>query len=291
MFSVFFAEFVKTLGELCHVIFSGTNDHSEVARLKEALTGEGQTVLLNQQLLAEVDVILDVFEMVHFNFAHQIHGSCTLDRSHTFDLAHKFKCVLRGSSKLVLKSLKVAFRHFTEDLRQSSLHQRVRVEQNHLLLRHSLEDIIKVAVFIIYNIPATTPARQAVNFRNRSSSDHRNVFAKVSKGVELGVLVIIKSVVHFISDDRNLVLVTDSKDFKHVLFRPASATGIAWVVKQDSFDLGSDYGLELSNIDVPVLLRVKLVVLKVNVKVLADSLDEGETRTGHQNCVTLVTQN
>lgn len=79
------AELLQAITKLIDSSLCGAEDHAEEAFLKEALRWEGQAVLLLQQLLAEVDIVFDAFELLKVNTHHHIHGCTASDRSYTSD--------------------------------------------------------------------------------------------------------------------------------------------------------------------------------------------------------------
>jgi len=83
----------ETVTELKQDLGLCADDHSEESLGEEALRGESQAVLLGEELLAEVDVVLDVLEIFRINLNHHVHGGATLDRFDSVD----FGQALEGS--------------------------------------------------------------------------------------------------------------------------------------------------------------------------------------------------
>ena len=61
----------------------------------------------------------------------------------------------------------------------------------------------------------------------------------------------------------------------------AGAAWIRWVVDEDGLSAVCDLALEMVKIDLPALVRKKIVVVKFNAEILANRLTKRETRLGH----------
>ena len=61
----------------------------------------------------------------------------------------------------------------------------------------------------------------------------------------------------------------------------AGAAWIRWVVDENCLGAVCDLALEMVKIDLPALVRKKIVVVKFNAEILANRLTKRETRLGH----------
>ena len=61
----------------------------------------------------------------------------------------------------------------------------------------------------------------------------------------------------------------------------AGAAWIRWVVDEDGLGTVCNLAFEMVKIDLPALVRKKIVVVKFNAEILANRLTKRETRLGH----------
>lgn len=81
--------------------------------------------------------------------------------------------------------------------------------------------MVKVAVVIVCEHPAASPAGNAVDLREGTEADHWHSLGHLTKGLELPLFVVAQAVVNLISDDGNSVLICHFDDLFHVGLRPA----------------------------------------------------------------------
>ena len=84
-------------------------------------------------------------------------------------------------------------------------------------------------------------------------------------------------------------LFSDCENLLDVLSGEARAAGVGWVVDEDGAGLVGDLGLEILDVDLPLLLRLESIAIKFHTKVLADGLTQRETRLGHKDAITNLT--
>jgi len=77
------AELLKALSELIYSVSGGADDHAEEALFEETGAREGETVLLIQQLLAEVHVVSNSIKFFEVNSHHHVHRGARLNRRYT----------------------------------------------------------------------------------------------------------------------------------------------------------------------------------------------------------------
>lgn len=111
------AEFLQTVAKFIDNLVGGADDHSEEATLEETLAREGQTVLLVQQLFAEVHVVCNIAELFKVNAHHHVHGSAASNRSYTANGGQFRKGSLRGGSQFHFHVFEVTVGHLFEYLR------------------------------------------------------------------------------------------------------------------------------------------------------------------------------
>ena len=115
-------EGLEAISERIDSFWLGADDHSEEATLKEALAWESEAVLLMEELLAEVDIIFDVFEAVKLNLDHHVHGCTASDWDYTVNRRQPCVSRLRGQSELLFHRFKVRARDLLENFWQRELY-------------------------------------------------------------------------------------------------------------------------------------------------------------------------
>ena len=174
------AEFLEAISELIDSRLRRANDHAEEALLKEALRGESQTILLRQQHLAELDVVADAVEFVELDAHHHVHGSAAPDRRYTSDLRETQESCLTGGCQFLFHRLKVAVGHLFQNAWQCKLHERVWMQLDHRVHVHARQHIVEVALIVVHDGPAASPAWQAVDLGDSTSADDWHSLGRLS---------------------------------------------------------------------------------------------------------------
>ena len=169
------AELLQAIAKLIDSGLCGAEDHAEEALLEEALRGERQAVLLLEQLLAEVDIVFDALKLVKVDAHHHIHGCAASNRSYTSDGGEAGEGGLRRGRQLLLHGFEVTVGHLRQDSGEGLLHQRIWMQLNHRVHVKPGKDVVEIALVVVHDGPATSPAGQAVDFRDgtRANDWHR----------------------------------------------------------------------------------------------------------------------
>ena len=67
------------------------------------------------------------------------------------------------------------------------------------------------------------------------------------------------------------------QDFEQVFLSETGAARIRWIVYEDCLGVGFDLGFEVVQVDLPLLLRDQVVVVKFDAEVLANRLAKRES--------------
>jgi len=111
-------ESLKSVSKIVNNGSLSANDHPEVSISKETFRRESHTVLISQQLLAEVNVVINVLQKIKIDAHHHVHSSAGLDRSHTFNILQTVVSAVRSFLEFGLQVSEMFFRDFTKNFRK-----------------------------------------------------------------------------------------------------------------------------------------------------------------------------
>lgn len=132
--------------------------------LIEACAGEGKRILLGEELLDKVDIVFNSVEVVDVDPHHHVHCSTAFNRNHSGNLGEAFECDFAGSLEHSLHICEVTLWHLFQDAGQCCLDQRARVQYDHGLEAQIVDYFVEVALMVVNNGPAESPAGHAENF-------------------------------------------------------------------------------------------------------------------------------
>ena len=122
---VLVAERLKSFGKIFENFYLGADNNSEESSLEEALRRESETVLVQQKLVAKVNIIFKSLKLIHLNSNHHIHSRTWFYWRHTPNVFDKvIRCAWR-SQKFAFHVIHVRFWDSFEDFRQRRLNKRV----------------------------------------------------------------------------------------------------------------------------------------------------------------------
>jgi len=79
-----------------------------------------------------------------------------------------------GGLKLALQVNEELVGHLTQDLGEGVLDERVGMQLNHGVLAEVVDDLVEVALVVVDDGPAASPARNAVDLGKGTSAHHGN---------------------------------------------------------------------------------------------------------------------
>ena len=154
--------------------------------------------MLLQQSLTKIHIVDDIFELSRVNPHHHVHCSRTLNRLDASDALKTRKSSLRCRFQLPSQINEELLRNLTENLGQRSLHQRVRMQEDHRVLAHIINHFVEIAAIVVDNGPPTSPPGHTVDLTDRACADDWHLGLQRAHRVKRLIIVVAEAVVDLV---------------------------------------------------------------------------------------------
>jgi len=281
-----FSDAVASLGEDSR---RSTEYNAEEVVGVEALSRKHRYHFLVQELLAKVQIVRDVVQLIDIDSYHHIHGSLRSDYSETDYLAKRIgdkRCMgLESVVEVVVKGLGGV----EQERRNGRLDNGVRTENNGRHLLEAKTNLVESTKLVIDADPAHAPAGGEILLGEATNRQDRNAVGECRESKALDTLEH-NSKVNLVGDDGETSLFAEGDDVKKMLLGKDGTTRVGRVVYDDALGLLIDERLGVDEVNFPVLLGVTLVVTDLDSRVGSNGLIERKSGVGQQDVVSGASQ-